>query len=210
MPIYCWCVSWWAGSSLVPVIIFTMAALYHPDITAISSTSQLYFILPLPLPPHTDLQWWSGHSNLSSSPSPGLILVISVVGRLTGLNCPVNQILIITVFVFTSQRGGEEGLGVSSWDIFVCNQSSDQSNEWEDELSWRCKISQSVSWETQHSHLLTDSAPRGCSGLKISFRIVLFSHQKLNLPSQTRYTCGNSQPMRNWLLSLIVSSLLAY
>ena len=24
--------------------------------------------------------------------------------------------------------------------------------------------------------------PRGCSGLKISFRIVLFSHQKLNLP----------------------------
>ena len=67
-----------------------------------------------PPPPPTDLQWWSGHSNLSSSPSPGLILVISVVGRLTGLNCPVNQILIITVFVFTSQRGGEEGLGVSS------------------------------------------------------------------------------------------------
>ena len=80
---------------------------YHCYLQHISAL----LILPLPLPPHTDLQWWSGHSNLSSSPSPGLILVISVVGRLTGLNCPVNQILIITVFVFTSQRGGEEGWG---------------------------------------------------------------------------------------------------
>ena len=114
-------------------------------------------------PAHLIFTLSSSHFTLGWSVRPeywlgqicGLILVIVCSLYLSweewsALNCPVNQILIIAVFVFTSQKRGG-GLGVSSWDIFVCNQSSDLSNEWEDELSWRCKISQSVSWETQQS-----------------------------------------------------------
>ena len=206
MPIYCWCVSRCPGRTLVPVIIFTMAALYHPDITRYLLTSHLYFILPL----HTEPVHWSVRPAYWLGQICGLILVISVVGRVA-LNCPVNQILIIAVFVFTSPSDSQEeegGLGVSSWDIFVCNQSSDQSNEWEDEPSWRCKISQSVSWETHHSFVDWLSPPR-LLWTEDFFQDCFVFHQKLNLPSQTRYTCGNSQAMRN-SLSSPTSSLLAY
>ena len=80
---------------------------YHGYLSLISST-----LYP---PSHFTLVT---HWSLVSSVMPlywlgqicGLILVISVVGRVA-LNCPVNQILIIAVFVFTSQGGGRGGWG---------------------------------------------------------------------------------------------------
>lgn len=91
---------------------------YHGYLRIISSLHRLPPTLHWTL--DTGLEQWQSvvWSLLFSSIMPlywlgqicGLILVISVVGRVA-LNCPVNQILIIAVFVFTSQGGGRGGWG---------------------------------------------------------------------------------------------------
>ena len=215
MPIYCWCVSWWAGRQ------HSRASnnIYNGCLVSPRYHSYLQHISALLYPPTSHWPRYSG-GVVTQTSHPLLALVwysLYLSWEEWSLNCPVNQILIIAVFVFTSSspspvtgRGGG-GLGVSSWDIFVCNQSSEQSNEWEDEPSWRCKISQSVSWETHHSFVDWLSPPR-LLWTEDFFQdcFVLFFHQKLDLPSQTRYTCASHEKLIVEPQPTSTSSLLAY